>query len=197
MARPSVEAERREQILAATRAVVAEKGFKAMRVADVAKRSGASSGTVHYYFETKHELMRAAFEWNFAKSQERRVTRLGHSADPVEQLRELLGTYLPDDEVLVESWHLWISLWIEAIHDPELRELNERVYGEWRSGMAAIIRDGQASGHFIEGDSVMLANALIGMIDGLAIQVLIGSQAMTLERMRDVCDRAVGLISVN
>lgn len=197
MARPSVEAERREQILAATRAVVAEKGFKAMRVADVAKRSGASSGTVHYYFETKHELMRAAFEWNFEKSQERRVTRLRDSADPVERLRDLLGTYLPDDDILVESWHLWISLWLEAIHDPVLRELNERVYGEWRSGMAAIIRDGQASGHFVEGDSVMLANALIGMIDGLAIQVLIGSQAMTLERMRDVCDRAVGLISVN
>ena len=36
----------REQILAATRKVVADKGFRALRVSDVAKCSGASTGTV-------------------------------------------------------------------------------------------------------------------------------------------------------
>lgn len=195
MSRPSVEAQRKEQILAATRTVVAERGFKAMRVADVAKLSGTSTGTIHYYFETKRDLMQAAFEWNYRKSEERRAAQLEGITDPSARLRALLRSYLPDSDVLVESWNLWMSLWVEAIHDPDLQELNEQVYGEWRRSMAVIIREGQAEGDFVEGDSVTLANGLISMVDGLAIQVLTGSRSMTVERMSGVCALAVELIS--
>ncbi|GAB3853670.1 TetR/AcrR family transcriptional regulator [Nocardioides maradonensis] len=196
MARPSVEAERKEQILAATRAVVAEKGFQAMRVADVAKRSGISSGTIHYYFDTKRELMHAAFEWNFENSEARRSDLLDAIDDPAQRLHVLVASYLPSEELLVESWHLWFALWLEALHDPDLQELNEKVYGEWRRRMAAIIRDGQDRGRIVPGDPVLLANAIIGMVDGLAIQVLMSSRAMTLTRMREVCDGVVDLITV-
>ncbi|MGN6723184.1 MAG: TetR/AcrR family transcriptional regulator [Marmoricola sp.] len=195
MARPSVEAERKEQILAATRKVVAERGFKAMRVSDVAKLSGTSTGTIHYYFETKQDLMHAVFEWNYRKSEERRAALLDGINDPPLRIRALLRSFLPEGEVLLESWNLWIALWIEAIHDSDLQDLNERIYGDWRRSMAAIIREGQATGDFIEGDSVTLANGLISMVDGLAMQVLTGSQSMTVERMSEVCELAVSLIA--
>lgn len=194
MARPSVEAERREQILAATREVVADKGFRAMRVSDVAKRSGTSSGTVHYYFETKRDLMQAAFEWNFHASQARRTPLVESHEDPRDRLRAFLDSYLPVDEVVVKSWHMWIELWTAALHDPDLRELNETVYGEWRRTMAAIIRDGQDRGYFVDGDPVLLANGLVSMVDGLALQVLLGSRSMTLVQMRRVCAQSVELI---
>ncbi len=194
MSRPSVEAERREQILAATREVVAEKGFRAMRVADVAKRSGASTGTVHYYFETKRDLMQAAFEWNFHASQARRNPLIDSETDPRDRLRAFLDSYLPVDEVVIESWHMWIELWTAALHDPQLRELNETVYGEWRRTVAGIIREGQDSGFFVAGDPVLLANGLVSMVDGLALQVLLGSRNMTLDEMRQVCAQSVELI---
>ena len=65
MARPSVEAERREQILRAACEVIGHKGVNAMRVTDVAKLARISTGSVHYYFETKRDLTQAALEWNF------------------------------------------------------------------------------------------------------------------------------------
>lgn len=194
MARPSVEAERREQILAATREVVAEKGFRAMRVSDVALRSGASTGTVHYYFETKRDLMHAAFEWNFHASQARRNPLVNSAEDPRDRLRAFLSSYLPVDEVVIESWHMWIELWTAALHDPVLRELNETVYAEWRRTVADIIREGQGEGFFVEGDPTLLANGLVSMVDGLALQVLLGSRDMTLEEMRRVCSQSVELI---
>lgn len=194
MPRPSVEPERREQILAATREVVAERGFKALRVADVARKSGASTGTIHYYFETKHDLMRAAFEWNFHASQARRLPLIESVEDPRDRLRAFLATYLPENDVVVQSWHMWIELWTAAMHDPDLQELNERMYGEWRKTMAAIIRDGQARGQFVDGDAVVLANGLISMIDGLAMQVLLGSRSMTLAHMRQVFSATVDLL---
>ena len=66
------------------------------------------------------------------------------------------------------------------------------VYGEWRRAVAAIIRDGQDAGEFREGDPVIFANGLIGMIDGLSLQVLLGSRSMTAERMRAVCEQVLG-----
>lgn len=189
MARASVEAERKEQILAAACEVVSEIGFKSLRIADVARRAGTSTGTVHYYFSTKRDLMHAAFDWNFSQSLERRKDVLDAQAPAAHRLREFVDSYLPQEGVTTTAWHVWAELWVEALHDPDLQELNDRVYGEWRRTVAAIIRDGQDSGEFRDGDPVVFANGLIGMIDGLSLQVLLGSRSMTVERMRGVCEQ--------
>ncbi len=188
MPRVSVEVERKEEILSAACEVVSEVGFKSLRVADVAKRAGMSTGSVHYYFDTKRDLMHAAFEWNFKRSIERRRDLLESGEAPARRLRSFIESYLPRDATTVAAWRVWAELWVEALHDPDLQELNEQVYGEWRRTVAAIIRDGQAQGQFRDGDAVQLANGLVGMIDGLSLQVLMNSRAMTVERMREVCE---------
>jgi AcrR family transcriptional regulator len=196
MPRPSVEAERREQILSASCEVVSEIGYKSLRIADVAQRAGTSTGTVHYYFDTKTDLMRAAFEWNFTRSLERRRHLLQEHPDPLRRLRAFVDSYLPGDEETVRAWRVWAELWVEALHDDGLRELNEQVYGEWRRIVAGIVRDGQDAGLFRADDPVVAANGLIGMIDGLALQVILGSHSMTLERMRAVCEQALRNLAV-
>ena len=45
--RPSVEAQRREEVLEATCEIIAEVGFRNVRVSDVAKRAGISTSVVH------------------------------------------------------------------------------------------------------------------------------------------------------
>ncbi|HEY0890683.1 MAG TPA: TetR/AcrR family transcriptional regulator [Nocardioides sp.] len=195
MPRVSVEAERKEAILSAACEVVSEVGFKSLRVADVAKRAGMSTGSVHYYFDTKRDLMHAAFEWNFDRSLERRRELLEGAEPPARRLRAFIDSYLPHDPTTVAAWHVWAELWVEALHDADLQELNERVYGEWRRTVAAIIRDGQDHGVFRDGDAVHMANGLVGLIDGLSLQVLMGSKSMTVERMREVCELFVTLVT--
>jgi AcrR family transcriptional regulator len=197
MPRPNVEAARRQQILAAACDVVSEIGFKSLRIADVASRAGTSTGTVHYYFDTKTELMRAAFEWNFTRSLDRRRHLLQEQDDPRQRLRAFVESYLPSDRETVRAWHVWAELWVEALHDTDLQELNEQVYGEWRRLVAGIIRDGQDAGLFRDDDPVVVANALIAMIDGLALQVLLGSKSMTLDRMRAVCEQMLQTLTAS
>ncbi|GLY69549.1 TetR/AcrR family transcriptional regulator [Amycolatopsis taiwanensis] len=187
MPRPNVEAERREQILQAACKVIAERGFRAVRVADVAKAAGLSSGIVHYYFSNKRDLVHAAFERNFTHSLERRTAILESEDDAVTKLRALVDAYLPADDETVEAWHVWAELWVEAIHDPDLQELNDRAYGEWRRIVAGIVRDGQAAGEIGKTDAVEVANLLVAVLDGLALQVLAGSRNMDLRRMRRTC----------
>ena len=93
-------------------------------------------------------------------------------------------------------WHVWAETWVAALHDPDLRDLNERVYGQWRSMITEIVRDGQAGGVIIDGDPILIANTVVSMIDGLSIQSLVGSRHMTLARMHEVCTHLIDTISV-
>lgn len=197
MARPSVEAERKEQILRSACNVIAERGISGLRVADVARDAGVSPGIIHYYFDNKRDLMRAAFEENFQYSLERRAAIFDSDQDSPSKLRALVDAYLPEGDETVAAWHVWVELWAEGLRDEGLRDLNDRAYGEWRRIIAGVIRDGQAAGQIGAGDPVEIANMLVGMLDGLALQVLVGSHAMTVARMRKVCqvfvDRILGL----
>ena len=51
---------RREQMLRAAAAIIGERGFSETRIADVARRSGASPALVIYYFSTKDRLLTEA-----------------------------------------------------------------------------------------------------------------------------------------
>ncbi|MDN5796584.1 MAG: TetR/AcrR family transcriptional regulator [Intrasporangium sp.] len=197
MARPSVEAQRREQILRAACEVIRDKGINALRVSDVAARAGMSTGAVHYYFETKRALTHAAFEWNFTRSLARREVILTRRTSPSERLRAFVSSYLPGDDETTAAWHVWAETWVEALHDAELRALNERVYEEWRSMITEIIRDGQADGTIIDRDPVLLADTVVSLVDGLSMQALVGSRHMTASRMHAVCEHLIDAISVS
>jgi AcrR family transcriptional regulator len=191
-----VEAERKAQILASTCKVIAAEGFRHLRVSDVAKDAGVSGGTVHYYFETKRELTDAAFAHCFEQSLKRRRWILESDEPPLSRLRMVVESYLPQGAETVEAWKIWVELWVEAIRSPELQELNERFYGEWREIVASIFRSGQETGDVLPGDDpVVLANMLVSMLDGLALQVLAGSRSMTVDTMRTTCLRFVDQLS--
>src|SRR5262245_21011020 len=55
---------RRDQMLAAASTLIAERGFSDTRIADVAKRVGASPALVIYYFGTKDSLLTEALRWS-------------------------------------------------------------------------------------------------------------------------------------
>ena len=187
MPRPSVEAERKAQILRATCAVIADAGIHDLRLTDVARRAGVSSGTIHYYFDSKQALLHAAFEHNFQHSLERRAAVLSGGGNPLDLLARLVESYAPLDAESVAAWRVWAELWVHGLRQPELQELNESIYGEWRRTVVGLVRDAQDRGLLRGGDPVLVANIVVAMIDGLAIQVLLGSRNMTVDRMRATC----------
>jgi AcrR family transcriptional regulator len=56
----------RARILAASRALFAERGFVACRVADVARRAGMSPGNVYWHFDSKEAILQAILAEGFA-----------------------------------------------------------------------------------------------------------------------------------
>jgi AcrR family transcriptional regulator len=182
--RASVEDQRREEVLAATWELITEVGYGRVRVADIAARVGMSTGTIHY-FDTKEDVLDAAFRFAVADSRRRSEEALAGIEDPWERLVALVDAHLPRGDVRKE-WGIWLQLWSEASVRPRLRALNEDFYGRWVELVEAIVRDGQEQGLFREIDARDFVVRLLTMMDGLVIQRTMDSPEASVSRLREL-----------
>ena len=183
--RPSVEAERREEVLSATCEVISEVGFRHVRIADVAERIGTSTGIIHYYFRTKDELLQAAFRYMLDKARARSLAALEGIHDPVERLYAVIDINLPTPSD-PRDWPIWIDLWAESLRDPEIRRLNGASYARWISLVQGIVEDGQEQGAFEHLDAREFSTQLLAMIDGLVIQAVISGPPGATRALRTI-----------
>lgn len=142
---------------------------------------------MHYYFDSKEELLKEAFRFQYEQSRERRNFYVGSEKDPVARLRKLAEGYLPTSAETIRSWRVWLELWVSALADESLREINDFYYGDWRQAVLDAVTEGKERGLMKVTDPVVYADTFVGMLDGLAIQVLIGSTHMTADRMKATC----------
>lgn len=184
MARPNVEVERRQQILLSTCQVIAHQGVKALRMADIAQVAGLSTGIIHYYFDNKKDLIRAAFQKNFECSLQNRVDISNSDRTPLEKLHAHIDATLPTDKDSIRSWHVWMELWSASLHDDGLQKLNDRAYTERRQIVTQVVENCRHNGSLNIQDPTETADMLMALLDGLALQVLAQSSAMDTQHMR-------------
>ncbi|MDX6541827.1 MAG: hypothetical protein QOI71_3437 [Gaiellales bacterium] len=183
--RPSVEPERREQLIAAAARVVARSGYDAATVRDVAREAGVSTGVIAYYFEGKDDLLA-----HVLRSASRAFrTRLEHARDaaetPRERLLALAEAATPADDEAVRAHALWIDFWARAARDPALAGLTLRLYDGWRREIADAVRDGQQAGAFrADADPAAFARGYAAAADGLATHVVLHRGTVTPDDMR-------------
>jgi len=187
MSKPSVEFERRQLIISATRQVMVTRGLNQLRIADVAKAAKLSSGIIHYYFATKEDLVRETFEQSFDESLRRREKIFERDLPAGQRLVALIDSYIPRDEVTIEAWHVWLQLWAGALRDEGLCRINEIAYEKWRNLISIVILEGHAVGTLTSSDPEGAANALVALIDGLAVQVLLQSPTIDAKMMSEIC----------
>lgn len=180
--RPQIDHIRRPQLLAAAAEVIAERGFAATRIADVAERAGTSPPGVLYWFESRDELLAEALSVAENAFHDDLAAELERLDDPRARLQILI-----DRSVGGDDWVLWMELWIRALRDPSMRESRQRLDDQWREQIAAVIAEGQGSGDFGGPSPERAALELAALIDGLAVQVALGDRLVTPELMRSTC----------
>jgi len=180
----AAEENRRRAILDAAVAVVVERGYASARVSDIARRAGTSTGTVHYYFPTKVDVLDAALQHASERSHQRHRAELVTLAEPREQLLRLIDLQIPDADV-ADEWAIWLEFWNEARGRDELRERNHEIYTRWVGMIESIVRNGQRQGQFSqEVDAADFALRFAGLFDGLGIQVLLQPSLENRWRLR-------------
>ena len=95
----------RDSITAATCSIIAEAGLAAVTVGEVANRAGVSSALVHYHFETKDRLLRAAATTLSSRRADARAAawRTGAGLATLDGLWSTLAS--DSGERLERAWH--------------------------------------------------------------------------------------------
>lgn len=175
---------RREEILAATVEEIEATGLRGLRVSDVAARLGLSASLVIYHFETKEALVAEAFDFagrqdiDHARELAAGAASARGSASALQRLRDVVGWYLPRGSS--RSWKIWIDGWSAGLVDDALRSTFAALDQEWKSILVGLMDEAIAAGECSapDGGTEACATRVLAFLDGLAIQVMVNSQAV-------------------
>ena len=177
--------ERLEQILDAACVAILDRGFPATRIADIARAAGVSTGTVHYYFETKDEVLIAALTW----ASGRLFARIEDAAaddDAAARLARLLAVSVPYPGPARDEYVLWIELWLRVLHQPDLLPRCEAISAQWRGYFHDVVRRGAESGEFAPAtDPDEVADRIAAFVDGVGFETALGYRWTSPERMHE------------
>jgi AcrR family transcriptional regulator len=185
---------RRKQILRAAVRVISDRGLCDTRIADIAERAGASAALVIYYFGTKDRLLAEALAYSeeaFYAQAARELAEIPSARGKLARVVELsCSAGAAPGTIILDEWVLWLDIWARAPRDPEVARDRELLDRRWRETIAGIVREGQATGEFGPVDVADFSLRLGALIDGLAIQVVLGDADVTAQRMFDTCMRS-------
>ncbi|NKX43852.1 TetR/AcrR family transcriptional regulator [Roseicyclus persicicus] len=161
--------DRRETLIEAAAALIAERGIAAVRTRDVTARAGVGVGLLNHYF-TWSELRAAALE-RVLEAAEGAVLGQAAGDPPARRDAVLRAAFDPGHEALLQ---VWIEAEDLARGDPALADVLARAMAELRAGLAALIAEGVARGDWACPDPEGAALRLIALHDGLVGFLLTG-----------------------
>lgn len=189
---------RRNLILESTWQLIAQRGYYHVRVQDIARMCGTSTGAVHYYFPGKVDVLREALRYCVDQAFERQGAALGRIDDAHKRLLALIEMQLPVGNQVRDEWSIWLQFWSETTLNLELRPIHNDFYSRWMDTVIRIVHRGQRQGIFREVDATDFALLLTSATDGAAIKILTGVPGMTVESMRrmlvSIVNKELGLV---
>lgn len=180
---------RRHEILKATVSAIAERGLCETRIADIAEIVDVSPALVLYYFPTKAALLTEALVYLDRLFYESVAEKLEATSSAEDRLVVLIEESCPRPAKageLPDSWVLWPATWEMARLDPALAAARARLDEAWRAQIVTIVDEGIASGEFNDLDSKNFALQLAAMLDGLAIEAMLGDPTVDADGMSDL-----------
>jgi len=162
----------RERILQAALDLIIEAGIDQVRLAEIARRAGMSSGQVMYYFTSKEHILLETLAWQEHEDTVRREAALAKVTGAWHQLERLIELYLPGSHP-DPSWILWLEAWARAPHNKDVNRFLEELLNPWMDDLTAIIARGVEDGTFnppAAMDEFILR--YVALLDGLALQRL-------------------------
>lgn len=167
--RARVDEIRRAELIDAAIRTIDAVGFDRTTVRDIAAAADTATGSVHYYFKTKADLLRVAF----VETERRfhaRVTEATGDLRGVDKLLRLIDLSFPENPELVPAWNVEIDLWQQAARQPDFRALFEDANRPWvaliQGALREAVTDAQAPTTL---DTERCALELAALLDGLTL----------------------------
>jgi len=163
---------RRRELADAACAAIARHGLAGTTLADVARQSGWSIGSIRYYFPNKDELVAAAL-WRVGERVDDRIRRGTAGGMALADLRLAATELLPLDAERHEEALVHLAFLAQAAIEPALAEASEGAAQRLQEPLAARIAHLVKAGDLAAGlDPDQEARRLRVLLDGLRLQLL-------------------------
>ena len=136
----------RDRVLQAALDLIIEAGIDQVRLAEIARRAGMSSGQLMYYFTSKEHILLETLAWQEHQDTMRREAALAKVTGAWRQLERFIELYLPGTHP-DPSWILWLEAWARAPHNRQVSRFLEELLNPWRDDLAALIARGVRREH--------------------------------------------------
>jgi AcrR family transcriptional regulator len=163
----------RANVLRAALEAVEEHGPDKVRVQDVARRAGMSSGHVMYYFGDRDRILADTLLLSEAQLTEKWARTARAAAGPWDAVDRFSRLYLPAGPRDVR-WTLWAQMIARPPEDAATRSRLRDAVDSWTDALAALTSQGIAAGEFRGVDVSATARRYCRFLDGLALDVLLG-----------------------
>lgn len=191
-ANQALEKIRRNQILEAAIQMLANNGSANVTMEEVAKTADLSKGGVAYYYASKDELFKAAFQEFFGRIFDRGRNTMTQFEDPLDKILSF-GWLFNDEEPIIRDtgYPLLMDLMHKAVHEPEYRQ----VFTDWVGGWIGLLKDaldlGVEQKRFEVEDTIKTARAISAIYQGFATRWYLDRENHETKWAREACKTAI------
>jgi len=134
-----------------------------------------SKALLHYYFSTRHELLRAAFAFSRSMWEAAIQSQLTRAPNGAKRVELYLLASVASNEPYDEHRALYNEVWSSLRIDSELRPLVREAYRAWVNKLVALIGEGQGDGSVPTGVAARATGQrLAAVADGLESMLYLG-----------------------
>lgn len=160
--RTEAEDGRRRQLIDATIESLADVGFSACTLGDIARRAGVSPGLVAHYFGDKDGLLEATLRHMASRLGRIAADRLAAARSPRERIQAVIDATLAPEEFERRTSSVWLAFWGEVLHSARFKRVQnvyqKRMLSNLRHALRRLVPAREAEA---------IAVSIAAMIDGL------------------------------
>ncbi len=172
---------RMDEILARAAELFYANGYHATTIEDVAREVGMLKGSLYYYIRSKEDLLYELLLAVMERGNQEVLAAISGVTDPEERLARALGAGI--DHIISNQVHVGLFLHeFDSLSGKRQKRIQEELT-RYHRRFVDIIREGQAAGQFVEGDTWLLVNGILGIVNWI-YRWYPGSKKIDLEQVK-------------
>ena len=186
------EAERRDDLIAATLDCIAEVGIQGATVRQIAARAGVTGGLIRHYFTSKDQMLQAAYR-QLMNGITQTTKAASEGTDPRERLRRFIVANVTPPVTDSRTLSLWAAFISHIPLDPAFAAIHRESYLAFLAELEILL-----AAFFAGRDRIVsktqcrtYAIALNGLIDGLWLE---GTLAPDMFKDQEIAETAIASV---
>jgi len=183
----------RDKILTSARALIEQRGYSALGVAEICTAARVPKGSFYYFFESKEALALAVINEHWTRQRQDWATVLSGEGAPLERLWGLFdatqaGLLVGQQGCGVVSGCMFGNLTLEMSNQTEaVRQRLQEIFAEQAAMVAAVIAEAVDQGQATVPDAQEAARSIVAQLEGQVLFAKLYNSTQPLDTLRANC----------